>query len=87
MSQPVILVPLDGSQQALAALPVAKVLGEIEQAALHILYVGEHKLGRRELRSSTRTRGSGARRLHRRRPHWRRRRWKFCRSRRRSSRE
>ena len=33
MSEPVILVPLDGSEQALAALPVAKVLGEIERAA------------------------------------------------------
>ena len=28
MSEPVILVPLDGSKQALAALPVARVLGE-----------------------------------------------------------
>lgn len=42
MSEPVILVPLDGSEQALAALPVAKVLSEIERAALHILHVGEH---------------------------------------------
>ena len=30
MSQPVVLVPLDGSEQALSALPVAKVLSEIE---------------------------------------------------------
>ena len=37
MSEPVILVPLDGSEQALAALPVAKVIGEIERMALHIL--------------------------------------------------
>ena len=51
MSEPVILVPLDGSKQALAALPVAKVLGEIERAALHILYVGEHELAGEELRS------------------------------------
>ena len=53
MSEPVILVPLDGSKQALAALPVAKVLGEIERAALHILNVGEHELAgeERELRS------------------------------------
>jgi nucleotide-binding universal stress UspA family protein len=43
MSEPVILVPLDGSTQALAALPVAKVLGGIESAALHILHVGEHE--------------------------------------------
>ena len=34
MSEPVILVPLDGTKQALAALPVAMVLGEIERAAL-----------------------------------------------------
>jgi nucleotide-binding universal stress UspA family protein len=51
MSEPVILVPLDGTKQALAALPVAKVLGEIERAALHILYVGEHELAGEELRS------------------------------------
>jgi nucleotide-binding universal stress UspA family protein len=41
MSETVILVPLDGSQQALAALPVAKVLAEIEGAVLHILHVAE----------------------------------------------
>ena len=51
MSEPIILVPLDGSKQALAALPVAKVLGEIERAALHILHVGEHELAGDELRS------------------------------------
>ena len=51
MSKPIILVPLDGSKQALAALPVAKVLGEIERAALHILHVGEHELAGDELRS------------------------------------
>ena len=51
MSEPVILVPLDGSKQALAALPVAKVLGEIERAALHILHVGEHELAGEELRN------------------------------------
>ncbi len=51
MSEPLILVPLDGSKQALAALPVAKVLGEIERAAVQILHVGEHELPRDELRS------------------------------------
>ena len=51
MSEPVILVPLDGSKQALAALPVAKVLGELERAALRILHVGEHELPCEELRS------------------------------------
>ena len=70
MSQPVILVPLDGSNQALSALPVAKVLGEIERATLRILHVGEYKLTAEELRARTRTRGSGARRLYNRCPHW-----------------
>ena len=51
MSEPLILVPLNGSKQALAALPVAKVLGEIERAAVQILHVGEHELPREELRS------------------------------------
>ena len=51
MSEPIILVPLDGSKQALAALPVAKALGEIERAALHILYIGEHEVAGEELRS------------------------------------
>ena len=51
MSEPIILVPLDGSKQALAALPVAKALGEIERAALHILHVGEHEVTAEELRS------------------------------------
>jgi nucleotide-binding universal stress UspA family protein len=43
MSEAIILVPLDGSEQALSALPVAKVLGEIERADLHIVYVGERR--------------------------------------------
>ena len=43
MSEPIILVPLDGTKQALAALPVAIVLGEIQQASLHILHVGERE--------------------------------------------
>ena len=51
MSNLIILVPLDGSKQALSALPVAKVLGEIERATLHILHVGEHELTAEELRS------------------------------------
>ena len=50
MSEPVILVPLDGSEQALSALPVAKVLGEIERADLHILHVGEHEPAGEDLR-------------------------------------
>jgi nucleotide-binding universal stress UspA family protein len=43
MSEPVILVPLDGTERALAALPVAKVLSEIEHAKLYIVYIGEHE--------------------------------------------
>jgi hypothetical protein len=51
MSQPVILVPLDGTKQALAALPVATVLAETERAAPYILHVGEHELATQESRS------------------------------------
>jgi nucleotide-binding universal stress UspA family protein len=51
MSEPIILVPLDGTKQALAALPVAIVLGEIEQASLHILHVGECEQAGKESRS------------------------------------
>ena len=54
MSEPVILVPLDGSAQTLSALPVTKVRGEIERAALHILHVGDHELAGEELRSQLR---------------------------------
>ena len=43
MNVPNILVPLDGSEQALAAVPVAKVLSEIERVATCLLYVGEHE--------------------------------------------
>ena len=51
MSEPVILVPLDDTKQALAALPVAMVLGEIERGPLHILHVGDQKLTSEEPRS------------------------------------
>jgi nucleotide-binding universal stress UspA family protein len=51
MSEPVILVPLDGTKQALAALPVAKVIADIERAALYILHVGERQLPTEELRN------------------------------------
>jgi nucleotide-binding universal stress UspA family protein len=59
MSEPAILVPLDGSKQALATLPVAKVLGEIERAALHILHVGEHEAAGEELRKRLGREASG----------------------------
>jgi nucleotide-binding universal stress UspA family protein len=51
MSEQTILVPLDGTKQALAALPVAIVLSEIEQASLHILHVGEREQAGEETRS------------------------------------
>jgi nucleotide-binding universal stress UspA family protein len=43
VSEPVIVVPLDGSEHALVALPVAKVLGDVERATLRIVHVGERK--------------------------------------------
>ena len=51
MSKGLILVPLDGSTQALAAVPVARVLAEIDEAELYIVYVGEHKIANEEVRS------------------------------------
>jgi nucleotide-binding universal stress UspA family protein len=45
VSEPVILVPLDGSEHALAALPVAKVFGDVERATLRIMHVGEREQG------------------------------------------
>ncbi len=38
--RPRILVPLDGSTHARSALPVARALGDIEDADLHIVHVG-----------------------------------------------
>ena len=43
MTQPVILVPIDGSQDALTTLSVAKVLAEIERARVRIVHVSESK--------------------------------------------
>jgi nucleotide-binding universal stress UspA family protein len=59
MNEPVILVPLDGSEQALAAMPVAKVLGDVERAALHILHVSEHEVEGRELRTRLQREAAG----------------------------
>lgn len=39
MNEPLILVPLDGSLHARAALPVAKALGEILGASLRVIHV------------------------------------------------
>jgi nucleotide-binding universal stress UspA family protein len=41
MTEPVILLPLDGSQCALNALPVAKAFSALGKAPLHILHVAE----------------------------------------------
>ena len=70
MSEPAILVPLDGSEQALAALPVAKVLGGIERAALHILHVGEHEPAGEELRGRLGREAPVLDSLHHRDPRW-----------------
>jgi nucleotide-binding universal stress UspA family protein len=43
-----VLVPLDGSTHATAALPVARVLAELEDASLRILHVGQPFLPPRE---------------------------------------
>ena len=41
MTHPVILLPLDGSQPALNALPVAKIFSDLGRAPLRILHVTE----------------------------------------------
>ena len=49
MSEPIILIPLDGSERALAALPVAKVLGDVERASLRIFHVADRRPAAGEL--------------------------------------
>lgn len=44
-----IVVPLDGSESAKAALPVARFLAQLEGATLHVVYVGEEAAGNREV--------------------------------------
>ena len=44
MSKPLILVPLDGSLHARAALPVAKALGEAMGASLRVIHVSGQTL-------------------------------------------
>src|SRR5512138_2450482 len=36
-----VIVPLDGSEEATAALPVARTLAQAEGVPLHLLHVGE----------------------------------------------
>ena len=46
---PIILVPLDGSQHATSALPVARALAELEGAILHVVHVAPGALAAGEL--------------------------------------
>jgi nucleotide-binding universal stress UspA family protein len=46
---PTIVVPLDGSEHSLVALPIARALAEIEKASLHVVYIGKHVIPHREL--------------------------------------
>jgi len=57
MNEPVILVPLDGSEAALAALPIAKVLAEIEQATLRLVHIAASGTPEPELLSRLRLSG------------------------------
>jgi len=50
MSRNVILVPLDGSKQALSAVPIARSLTEVEGLQIHFLHVGESSESEAELR-------------------------------------
>lgn len=44
-----ILVPLNGSVRALAALPVARTLAEVMHATLHLVHIADHIIPPREL--------------------------------------
>jgi nucleotide-binding universal stress UspA family protein len=57
MNKPVILVPLDGSEAALAAPPIAKVLAEIEQATLRLVHIAASEPPEPELLSCLRLSG------------------------------
>ena len=46
---PTIIVPLDGSIHATAALPVAQGLAELEQATIHLVHIGARALPPEEL--------------------------------------
>jgi len=51
-TNPRILVPLDGSAQSLAALPVARGLAELLEGSLHLVYVAERLVPAREALSA-----------------------------------
>lgn len=46
-----VLVPLDGTEEALAALPVARLVAELEHAALHLVHITDQAQPARELLS------------------------------------
>ncbi|MFH0902510.1 MAG: universal stress protein [Pseudomonadota bacterium] len=46
---PAVVVPLDGTESALTALPVAKAMSELLDAVLHVVHVGGRVLPPREL--------------------------------------
>lgn len=43
-----ILVPLDGSVHAMVAMPIARVLAELESAPLHVVHVGDRPITPRD---------------------------------------
>ncbi len=49
---PIVLVPLDGSVHATAALPVARGLAALKHATLHIVFVAEETTPARDLRQA-----------------------------------
>ncbi len=48
-AEPCVIVPLDGTREALAALPVARVLAALEGATVQIVHVSERDLSPRDL--------------------------------------
>ncbi|MEN6497345.1 MAG: universal stress protein [Thermoguttaceae bacterium] len=46
-----VLVPLDGTKESLAALPVARLIAELEHAALHLVHISDQTQPARELLS------------------------------------
>ena len=46
---PLILVPLDGSAEAKAALPAARLVASIAQATIHVVHAADHPLSQDEL--------------------------------------
>lgn len=46
-----IIVPLDGSPEALMALPVARLIAELEEASLHVVHITDQMQAPRELLS------------------------------------